>query len=155
MSQKKQVLKNKPKKPTTKVVGTKGRNPDGTVAKGAILNPEGKGGFQERPQDRSDGRWNKEGSISYQYNYLMRLPKKEFAKFKPETVAQEIALARVRAAKSMVNGLADTKEITDRTEGKAPQFIGLGDSDEFKERIGATIVFEENPEAEVSNTDVS
>lgn len=89
-----------------------------------IPNPDGKGGFQERPEDRSDGRWKKEDSISYQYNKLMRMTPQELAEFKPETVAQQIALKRISAAITEL-GLADTKEITDRTEGKAPQSIDM------------------------------
>lgn len=89
-----------------------------------IPNPEGKGGFQERPQDRSDGRWNKEESISYQYNKLLRLSPADFDKFKPETLAQQIAYKRLKIARTEV-GLMDTKEITDRTEGKAPQAIDI------------------------------
>lgn len=38
-----------------------------------VPNPTGKGGFGEHPQDRSDGRWNKNESISYQYNRLLRM----------------------------------------------------------------------------------
>lgn len=105
------------------------RTADGKLVKGAKLNPTGKGGFQERPQDRSDGRWDKESSISYQYQKLMRLSPKDLATFKPETVAQEIALARIKAAKRQDSGLPDTKEISDRTEGKAPQAIDLTSSD--------------------------
>lgn len=104
------------------------RTKDGKLKKGAVINPKGKGGFQERPEDRSDGRWSKEDSISYQYNKLMRLPFKELANFEPETVAQKIALQRVRTAITN-DGLHDTKEITDRTEGKAPQAIDLTSSD--------------------------
>lgn len=89
-----------------------------------VPNPTGKGGFQERPQDRNDGRWNKEDSISYQYNKLIRLPFSELEKFEPETVAQKIALKRIMVAITN-EGLHDTKEITDRTEGKAAQSIDV------------------------------
>lgn len=96
---------------------------------GKLPNPTGKGGFQERPEDRNDGRWNKEDSISYQYNKLMRMKPEDIYNFKPETVAQDIALARIRAARDSRLGLGDAKEITDRTEGKAPQSIDLTSSD--------------------------
>lgn len=99
-----------------------------------IPNPEGKGGFQERPEDRSDGRWKKEDSISYQYNKLLRMPFEELQSFEPKTVAQKIAYQRIKTAITS-EGLMDTKEITDRTEGKAPQFIGLGGEEEFKQAL--------------------
>jgi len=95
-----------------------------------IPNPEGKGGFQDRPQDRSDGRWDKADSISYQYSKLLRMGEKEFEDFVPETVAQRIALVRLNQS-IKADGLADTREVTDRTEGKAPQFIGLGDKEDY------------------------
>lgn len=100
------------------------RRPDGKLKKGAKINPTGKGGFKERPEDRSDGRWRKEDSISYQYNKLMRLPANELRAFEPETVAQMIAYMRVKTAIT-TEGLSDTREITDRTEGKAAQSIDL------------------------------
>jgi hypothetical protein len=83
-------------------------------------NPTGKGGFGDHPENRSPGGWRKEESISNQYNRLMRMSPTELGKFEPETVAQMIALTRLRQA-TRVDGLPDAKEITDRTEGKAPQ----------------------------------
>jgi len=93
-------------------------------AKKASNNPTGKGGFADHPENRSDGGWDKADSISYQYNSLMRFSPKQLATFKPETVAQEIALMRLQQAR-MRSGLGDAKEITDRTEGKAAQSIDL------------------------------
>lgn len=87
-------------------------------------NPTGKGGFGDNPQNRSDGGWKKEDSISYQYNYLIRLPLEEFDKFEPKTKAQKIAYTRIKEA-DKDTGLGETKEITDRTEGKAPQNIDV------------------------------
>lgn len=87
-----------------------------------LRNPDGKGGFGDNPQNRNPGGWKKEGSISYQYNRLMRMTPEELDKFKPETVAQQIALARIKEAEK---SLPDVKEITDRTEGKAPQNIDV------------------------------
>lgn len=89
-----------------------------------VPNPEGKGGFGDHPENRNPGGWDKTQSISYQYNRLMRLPFEELKNFQPETVAQKIALQRVRTAITN-EGLQDTKEITDRTEGKAPQSIDV------------------------------
>ena len=33
-----------------------------------IPNPEGKGGFADNPQNRANGRWRKEDSVSYWMN---------------------------------------------------------------------------------------
>lgn len=101
------------------------RDADGKLLPGNTANPEGKGGFQDHPELRSNGRWDKEGSISYQYQRLMRMSTEELSNFKPETVAQDIAMARIRAARDARLGLGDAKEITDRTEGKAPQSVDV------------------------------
>lgn len=87
-----------------------------------VPNPTGKGGFGENPENRSDGRWDKEGSISYQYHKIIRLSADELENFKAETVAQDIAYRRVLASRE---SLLDVKEITDRTEGKSPQAIDV------------------------------
>ena len=109
-------------------------------------NPTGKGGFGDNPQNRNPGGWDKTQSISYQYNRIGRMSDEEFAKFVPENQFQKIAYARLKAARDEKFGLADTKEITDRIEGKAPQFIGIGDGDDYDRRAGATITFEDKPE---------
>jgi len=90
-------------------------------------NPTGKGGFKERPQDMNrSGRWKKEDSISYNYNMLIRLSVAQFKIWqtkhpeKVRTVAQEIAYQAVFKARDDIKYL---EEITDRTEGKAPQTI--------------------------------
>lgn len=91
-------------------------------------NPTGKGGFQERPEDRSNGRWSKETSISYQYNYLIRLGLDEFKRWlieNPEgkrTMAQELAYQAIVKART---DLPYLKEVTDRTEGRAAQSIDM------------------------------
>ncbi len=104
-------------------------------AKDMNRNPTGKGGFQERPNDRSDGRWKKDESISYQYNKLLRMSPSEFDEYKPETVAQKIAYERLLNAQTS-EGLNDTKEVTDRTEGRAPQTIDMTSNGET---IGKTV----------------
>ena len=88
----------------------------------SVPNPTGKGGFGDNPQNRSDGGWKKEDSITYQYNKLLRLTPSELVSFQPETVAQKIALGRVNAA---FDSLRDVQEITDRIEGKAQQSVDL------------------------------
>ena len=50
----------------------------------------------------------------------------ELEAFIPETQAQKIAKMRImRAVRDDDKSLAETKEITDRTEGKTRQYIGI------------------------------
>lgn len=85
-------------------------------------NPDGKGGFGDNPQNRNPGGWKKEESISYQYNRLGRMSDEEFAEYTPKTKFERIAYNRIKDAEDSLN---DTKEITDRVEGKAPQSIDM------------------------------
>jgi len=89
-------------------------------------NPSGKGGFGDNPDNRNGGRWKGEDSVSHQYNKFLRMTAEEVKEWEtdyPEdkrTMAQELAYrAILRARKS----LRDLVEVTDRTEGKAPQTI--------------------------------
>jgi hypothetical protein len=81
-------------------------------------NPTGKGGFGDNPQNQSGGRWQKDTSISYWYNYLIRLNITEFEKFTPQSMAQRLAYSSIIEATEELNYL---KEVTDRTEGKPSQ----------------------------------
>lgn len=95
----------------------------------AILNPTGKGGFGDNPENRHNGRWKKENSISYNYHKFLSMSEEEFNSYIPETMAQVTAYDMVKNAKA--NRTDIVKEITDRTEGKAPQSIDMttnGDS---------------------------
>ena len=91
-------------------------------ASGMNRNPTGKGGFGDNPQNRNPGGWKKEESISYQYNRLGRMTDEEFASYVPQTKFERIAYNRIKDAESSLN---DTKEITDRVEGKAPQSVDM------------------------------
>ena len=83
-------------------------------------------GFHTNPERRSDGRWRKEDSVTYQYRRMLAMTDDELEAFIPETQAQKIAKVRVmRAVRDDDSSLAETKEITDRTEGKARQDIGI------------------------------
>lgn len=88
--------------------------------KGDINNPSGKGGFKDNPENSAKGRWSKDTSISYWYNYLIRLSVDDFENFKPELMAQRLAYNSIVEAKDEFNYL---KEVTDRTEGKAQQEV--------------------------------
>lgn len=100
-------------------------------------NPTGKGGFGDNPQNGAGGRWSKDTSISYWYNKLGRMTLKELEEFEKKgddlTPFQKTALVRVkRAFKGDSEGLAEAKEVADRTEGKAKQEIGIDASDDMK-----------------------
>lgn len=92
------------------------------TGRGGNRNPEGRGGFADNPQNRNPGGWKKEESISYQYNRLGRMTDEEFAEYVPKTKFERIAYNRIKDAEDSLN---DTKEITDRIEGKAPQSIDM------------------------------
>lgn len=124
-------------KSTTPKVVDKPKRKYTMPANGNRNNPTGKGGFGENPQNRRDGRWSKDTSISYWYNKLGRMTLKELEEFEKKgdelTPFQKTALVRVkRAFKGDSEGLAEAKEVADRTEGKAKQEIGIDASDDMK-----------------------
>ena len=105
---------------------------------GEIPNPTGKGGFEDNPQNRANGRWSKDTSISYWYNYLIRLSVSDFKDWlktntdETRTIAQELAYQAVISARKDISYL---KEITDRTEGKAVQVIDANMRGEEKKKF--------------------
>jgi hypothetical protein len=104
-------------------------------SKGRIIGGTPPAGFNVHPENRSDGGWKKENTISYQYNRYMNMDEGEFAGAAKEpnrTMAMVIAYNRVKEAKTSLN---DAKEITDRTVGKAPQYIGVGDPAEARKAL--------------------
>lgn len=102
------------------------RNDKGQFVKGH----KPKTSFADRPQDRSNGHWDSRKTLSFQYKKFMNMSVEDFKKWGQEvpqserTMAEEIAYARVNEARgSAKRGLKTTIEITDRTEGKATQYI--------------------------------
>jgi hypothetical protein len=118
---------------------------------GDINNPSGKGGFADNPQNRANGRWSKDTSISYWYNHIIRLSVDDFNAFKPETVAQELAYNSVVEAK---NELSYLKEVTDRTEGRAMQPTDLTSQGE-KINVPTAITVEIVNNESTSDTSIS
>lgn len=118
-------------------------------------NPNGVGGFGDNPQNRNPGGWRKEVSFSYQYKRFMAMTSKELAEWAKtpadeRTVVEDLAYARVVAAKK---SLADVKEMTDRTEGKAPQSIDLTSKGE--KIVPATVVDLGNLNANIDQAEQS
>lgn len=112
--------------PSTKQDGEILRQEGGRFAPGNNANPTGKGGFGERPEHRNSGRWDKETSISWWYNKILRMTDEEYDAFKPDSRSQRIALSRITEAEGTGElALKSTKEITDRTEGRPRQDIDM------------------------------
>lgn len=98
-----------------------------TPEKDMNRNPKGKGGFGDNPQNRNPGGWKPEMVFSYQYRRFMNMTIDELEKWaktpkSKRTVVEDLAYTRVLTARA---SLPDVREITDRTEGKAPQSIDL------------------------------
>ncbi len=86
-------------------------------------NPTGKGGFQERPQDRNPGPWSKDNSFSYWLNFFKTLPPEEFKTYPtdhPMTMAAVGAYARIER---MAKGLDEFNTVANRTEGMPKQAV--------------------------------
>lgn len=120
-----------------------GKQTSNQVNKKKAPNPTGKGGFQERPQDRNPGHWKSEDSISFQYNKLLRLSVADFLQWeeqnpeKDRTVAQELAHKAVKKARGDLQYL---REVTDRTEGKPPQSLDMTTKGERIETQPVTVM---------------
>jgi hypothetical protein len=92
------------------------------VKKGQVINPTGKGGFGDNPQNKANGRWSKETSYSYILNKYGRLDLDEFLKVEPKTAFEKMAYL---AIKNAWIDLGYLKEVADRTEGKAQTSIDV------------------------------
>jgi hypothetical protein len=99
------------------------------LKKGQIINPTGKGGFQERPEDiNRGGHWRPEDTQSFCLRGFMRMSEEEFNKWleknppNKRTVAQILAYERIQKARK---DLVNYKEVTDRAEGKARQYTDI------------------------------
>lgn len=96
-------------------------------SKGRIIGGPPPAGFNKHPENISPGGWKKENTISYQYNRFLNMSPQELKEFattpdNERTVAMDIAYSQVLASRK---SLPHTKEITDRTEGRAPQAIDI------------------------------
>jgi len=110
-------------KTSTNQVGEK-RDDKGRFANGN----KPKVGFHTHPENRSDGGWKKEDSYSYQLRLMDRMTIKEFNKWVKKNPPSKRTLAQEKAYRAQAKSrseLAWLKEVTDRTEGKAPQNIDL------------------------------
>lgn len=121
-------------------------------AKGRIIGGPPPAGFNMHPENISPGGWKKENTISYQYNRFLNMNPEELKEFantpaKERTVAMDIAYSQVLASRK---SLPHTKEITDRTEGKAPQSIDVTSGGETIQPVLVEFI---GLDAKDSNTD--
>lgn len=99
------------------------------AGKGGVVPPKNRQFGAKNGNPRSNGRWRKEDSISYQYNLILRMTPVELDKYEKSpnlTMAQQIAIRRIKDSLNDDNkALYNTSEITDRTEGKTRQAIEM------------------------------
>lgn len=107
-------------------------------------NPTGKGGFGERPEDiNRSGTWNPRMTFSFQYRRFMNMTVEEFKSWKDltadkdKTMVEELAYVAVLKARSDIR---DRQEITDRTEGKAPQTVVVDGGFFSKDKLQVEVV---------------
>lgn len=89
-----------------------------------IPNPTGKGGFQERPQDRHSGSWKKIETFRFWYDTFKEMTVtelKNWQKNNPEDTRKVVADLAFNAVVKAKNDLKYQIEVTDRTEGKSLQ----------------------------------
>ena len=117
-------------------------NQDGDKKQFPNINPEGKGGFGDHPEHRSDGRWSKDNSFTYWMNYFKSLAITDFLTWEkdnpPEnrSVASDLAYSRVMKARS---DLKNFQEVANRTEGMPKQTMIMG-ADETVSKISIEVV---------------
>lgn len=90
-----------------------------------IPNPDGKGGFNDNPQNiNRDGRTKNEQRFGYWLQYFKNLTVDEFIKYAQDRKAEEMYVAEAIAYERVANSRKDLKEYIDlanRTEG-LPRF---------------------------------
>lgn len=98
------------------------------LKKGKVTNPTGKGGFHENPQNRGTGFWDSTKSVSYNYKKFLNMTEADFLAWGKQVPKNKKTMAQKIAYSNMINApvsLKHSKEVTDRTEGRAPQHIDL------------------------------
>ena len=116
-----------------------------------VPNPTGKGGFGDHPENRNPGGWKPEYTFSYQYRRFMNMTVEEFKAWKDltadkdKTMVEELAYVAVLKARSDIR---DRQEITDRTEGKAPQTVVVDGGFFSKEKLKVEVVDEQRDTTE-------
>jgi hypothetical protein len=124
-----------------------------------LRNPQGKGGFGDHPENRSDGRWSKTNSIGYWLNYFLRLSKKEFVNYQKEHVDMSMsALSAYSRVSKMIGKLDEFVVVANRTEGMPRQHFDVDTDMTIKgaKEVGDTLQsILDDKQTEVSSTDNS
>lgn len=83
------------------------------------------------------GNYKRSPKLSNAYARLLALSPAQRKKFKPANIAEELALDMLEIARSGTdqNKLAVVREITDRTEGRAPQRVVVDNTTELERLI--------------------
>lgn len=88
-----------------------------------VPNPTGKGGFQERPQDRHNGAWKKKDSLRFKIEQASYLDNDELQAIvddpKEATLLRKFAAATLEADWKMI------KEITEMLYGKPKESVDV------------------------------
>lgn len=96
-------------------------------AKDMNRNPEGKGGFQERPQDRNNGAWKKTDTLRFKIEQASYLDNDELQAIvddpKEATLLRKFAEATLKADWKMI------KEITEMLYGKPKETVDISNPD--------------------------
>ena len=85
-------------------------------------------GFHTNPENRNPGGWKKEDSYSYQLKLMDRMTVKEFKEWISKNPENKRTMAQEKAYNAQFKSRTDLqylKEVTDRTEGKAPQTVDV------------------------------
>lgn len=86
-------------------------------------NPTGKGGFQERPQDRHSGAWRKEDTPRYKLEQMMKLSSGELQAILDDT---ERPLFEQKLARAIIDGQwLVVREMIDQVYGKAKESVDV------------------------------
>lgn len=96
--------------------------------RGGNHNPQGKGGFGDNPQNRSDGRWSKDNSFTYWLNFFKSLSVEDFLDWEKNVPTKDRSVAASLSYARVANAREDLKEfavVADRTEGRAVQAIDV------------------------------
>lgn len=87
-------------------------------------NPEGKGGFGDNPQNRSNGSWKKTETFRYWYEIFKEMTVKEFKEWQETNPEDTRSIASNLAFRRIFNSLDDLKEfqeVANRSEGMPKQ----------------------------------
>lgn len=102
--------------PSTDLDGVK-RDESGKILPGSRLNPSGRGGFQERPKDRSKGGgWKRSETARYKLEQMMQLTESELNDIVEDPASP---VFEQKLAKAMIDGTWTViKEMMDQVYGR-------------------------------------